>query len=158
MGTTSAFFDRYRYRGDRALEFAAGHGLEDLYDAVIGADVAGTLGYSVGDPIVVAHGLASFTEHEDQPFRVAGIVAKTRTPVDRTVIVSVEAIEAIHVDWRRGRRSPARRRRSTRSGRWTLRRPRSRRRWMSSSLSRRSVLAGLGAATTAGLPLHAEEI
>jgi putative ABC transport system permease protein len=102
MGTTQEFFERYKYRGGRSLDFAAGHGLEDLYDAVIGADVAQSLGYSVGDPIVVAHGLASFTEHEDQPFRVAGIVAKTGTPVDRTVIVSMEAIEAIHVDWQSG--------------------------------------------------------
>ncbi|PWR04310.1 peptide ABC transporter permease [Meridianimarinicoccus roseus] len=109
MGTTQAFFERYRYRGGRALEMAQGHGLDDLYDAVIGADVAATLGYSVGDPIVVSHGLASFTDHADQPFRVAGIVARTGTPVDRTVIVSLEAIEAIHVDWQGGAQVPGRR-------------------------------------------------
>ncbi|WP_394154839.1 ABC transporter permease [Loktanella salsilacus] len=106
MGTTNEFFDRYKYRGDRALEFAQGQGLNDLYDAVIGADVAQALGYAVGDPIVVSHGLASFTQHDDQPFRVAGIVAKTGTPVDRTVIVSLEAIEAIHVDWQGGALAP----------------------------------------------------
>ena len=72
------------------------------FDAVIGYDVAKTLGYAVDDPIIVAHGLASFTEHKDQPFRISGILEKTGTPVDRTVIVSMEAIEAIHVDWRRG--------------------------------------------------------
>ncbi len=102
MGTTAEFFDHYKYRGGRSLEIADGHGLEDLYDAVIGADVAATLGYAVGDPIVVSHGLASFTAHDDQPFRIAGVVAKTGTPVDRTVIVALEAIEAIHVDWQRG--------------------------------------------------------
>jgi putative ABC transport system permease protein len=102
MGTTNAFFERYKYRGDRALTFSQGHGLDDLYDAVIGADVAQALGYAVGDPIVVSHGLASFTQHDEQPFRVAGIIAKTGTPVDRTVIISLEAIEAIHVDWQGG--------------------------------------------------------
>lgn len=106
MGTTPAFFTHYRFRGGRSLEFADGQGLNDLYDAVIGADVAATLGYEVGDPIVVSHGLASFTDHDDQPFRVAGIVAKTGTPVDRTVIVSLEAIEAIHVDWQSGAQVP----------------------------------------------------
>ncbi|MGI6246976.1 MAG: ABC transporter permease [Pseudochelatococcus sp.] len=106
MGTTPAFFDRYRYRGGRPLAFAQGKGLDDLYDAVVGADVAAALGYAVGDPIVVAHGLASFAEHADQPFRVAGVLAKTGTPVDRTVIVSLEAIEAIHVDWRGGAKLP----------------------------------------------------
>ena len=106
MGTTPGFFDHYRYRGGRALEIAEGHGLTDLYDAVIGAEVAAALGYTVGDPIVVSHGLASFTDHADQPFRVAGIVARTGTPVDRTVIVSLQAIEAIHVDWRSGAQIP----------------------------------------------------
>jgi len=106
MGTTQAFFEHYRYRGGRSLEIPDGHGLDDLYDAVIGTDVATTLGYGVGDPIFVSHGLASFTDHADQPFRVAGIIAKTGTPVDRTVIVSLEAIEAIHVDWQSGAKIP----------------------------------------------------
>ena len=108
MGTTDAFFERYKYRQGRGLKFAEGHGLSDLYDTVIGADVAATLGYAQGDEIVVAHGLASFTDHKDQPFRVAGILEKTGTPVDRTVIVSLAAIEAIHVDWRSGARLPGR--------------------------------------------------
>lgn len=102
MGTSQAFFEHYRYRQGRSLETAEGAVIRDLFDTVIGADVSVTLGYSVGDPIVVAHGLASFTEHEDQPFRVSGILEKTGTPVDRTVIVSMEAIEAIHVDWKSG--------------------------------------------------------
>lgn len=106
MGTTQGFFDHYRYRGGRALELASGQGIADLYDTVIGSDVAKTLGYGVGDPIVVAHGLASFSDHDDQPFRVSGILAKTGTPVDRTVIVSLRAIEAIHVDWQRGAKIP----------------------------------------------------
>lgn len=106
MGTTQAFFEHYAYRGGRSLAFDSGHGLHDLYDAVIGADVAATLGYATGDGIVVAHGLKSFSEHADQPFRVAGILEKTGTPVDRTVIVSLEAIEAIHVDWQSGAQIP----------------------------------------------------
>ncbi len=46
--------------------------------------------------------MQSFTDHDDQPFKVSGILAKTGTPVDNTVIVSLEAIEAIHVDWSSG--------------------------------------------------------
>lgn len=106
MGTTAEYFERYKYRGGRALQFAQGRPFDDLFDAVIGADVAATLGYAVDDPLVVAHGLASFVEHENQPFRVAGILAKTGTPVDRTVIVSLQAIEAIHVDWQSGAQAP----------------------------------------------------
>ena len=106
MGTSAAYFDRYKYRGGRSLAFAEGERFDDLFDAVLGADVARQLGYELGDPVVVAHGLASFTEHDDKPFRVAGILEKTGTPVDRTVLVSLEAIEAIHVDWQGGARLP----------------------------------------------------
>lgn len=108
MGTTAEFFDRYRYRGGQSLAFAAGGRFDDLFDAVIGSDVANELGYSLGQEIVVAHGLASFTEHGDKPFRIAGILARTGTPVDRTVLASLEAIEAIHVDWQSGAPIPGR--------------------------------------------------
>ena len=105
MGTSRAYFERYRYRGGRPLAFAAGRPFDDLFDAVVGADVAEALGYRLGDEIVVAHGIASFAEHDDKPFRISGILAKTGTPVDRTVHVSLEAIEAIHVDWEGGAQS-----------------------------------------------------
>ena len=106
MGTTTDYFSRYKYRGGQSLAFEHGKIFDDVFDAVIGADVAKTLGYSVGDPMIVAHGVASFTEHKNQPFRVSGILQKTGTPVDRTVIVSLAAIEAIHVDWQSGAKKP----------------------------------------------------
>jgi putative ABC transport system permease protein len=108
LGTMKGYFEHYRYRHSQPLAFTAGGPFADLFDAVLGADVAQALGYKLGDPIVVAHGLgsASFAEHADKPFRVAGILAKTGTPVDRTVHVSLEAIEAIHVDWQSGARLP----------------------------------------------------
>jgi putative ABC transport system permease protein len=33
---------------------------------------------------------------------VVGVLARTGTPVDRTVHVSLQAIEAIHLDWAGG--------------------------------------------------------
>ncbi|MBJ7533503.1 ABC transporter permease [Rhodomicrobium vannielii ATCC 17100] len=108
MGTVPEYFAHYHYRRGQPLTFAAGAPFSDLFDAVIGADVAAQLGYRVGDKIVVAHGAGavSFLEHDDKPFRVSGILAKTGTPVDRTVHVSLGAIEAIHVDWQSGARDP----------------------------------------------------
>jgi putative ABC transport system permease protein len=108
MGTTPDYFSLYHYRHGHPLEFVSGGPFSDLFDAVIGADVAAELGYKTGDKIVVAHGLGSvsFLEHDDKPFRVSGILAKTGTPVDRTVHVSLAAIEAIHVDWQSGARIP----------------------------------------------------
>ena len=104
LGTTPEYFERYKFRGSQALRFKSGTAFADLFDTVLGADVAQALGYRLGDPIVLAHGLGSvsFVEHGDKPFRVAGILEKTGTPVDRTVHVSLAAIEAIHVDWQNG--------------------------------------------------------
>lgn len=108
LGTTTDYFSRYKYRHGRSLAFKEGGVFRDLFDAVIGADVAEALGYKVGDSIVVAHGLGavSFVEHQDKPFRVSGILEKTGTPVDKTLHVSLEAIEAIHVDWQDGMPAP----------------------------------------------------
>lgn len=79
-----------------------------LYNTVIGAEVARSLGYKIGDHIVVAHGTGnvSFTQHDDKPFSVTGVLAPTGTPIDHAVYVSLDAIEAIHVDWQGG--TPAR--------------------------------------------------
>lgn len=106
LGTTTAYFDRYKYAGGQSLELIDGEHFDDLFDAVIGADVAQALGYQVDSPMVVTHGLAGFAQHENRPFRVSGILARTGTPVDRTVHVSLEAITAIHVGWETGARSP----------------------------------------------------
>jgi putative ABC transport system permease protein len=108
MGTSAAYFEHYRYGRKRPLAFAAGGPFDDLYDAVIGAEVAEALQYRLGQEVVIAHGLGevSFANHDDQPFRVVGILERTGTPVDRTVHVSLEAIEAIHMDWQSGMQAP----------------------------------------------------
>jgi len=108
LGTTPAYFDHYRYARNRSLEIAEGQPFSDLFDAVLGAEVAQKLGYEIDDSIIVAHGASdvSFARHDDKPFRVVGILARTGTPVDRTVHVSLEAIEAIHVDWQSGAPMP----------------------------------------------------
>lgn len=108
MGTTPDYFSRYQYARDRGLAFAQGDPFNDLYDAVLGAEVAEALDYQLGDLIVVAHGAndVSFARHKDKPFRVAGILERTGTPVDRTVHISLAAIEAIHIDWQSGAPMP----------------------------------------------------
>jgi len=104
LGTTPAYFGRFRYADGRPLAFATGRpfagNLDGLFEAVIGSAVAETLGYRVGDRIVLAHGVEEHDhEHADKPFAVVGILATTGTPVDRTVHVSLEAITALHLDW-----------------------------------------------------------
>lgn len=108
LGTNGDYFKHFRYARSRQLGFADGKQFEDVFDAVIGAEVAKTLGYRVGDRIVVDHGIGriGFASHADKPFRVSGILARTGTPVDRTVHVSLAGIEAIHIDWRSGAPAP----------------------------------------------------
>lgn len=107
LGTTEAYFQFYRYADKKPLSFSAGKQFHDLYDAVVGSEVAKKLGYDIGQPIILSHGAIStdFAAHKDKPFRVVGILESTGTPVDRSVHVSLEAIEAIHIDWRSGARS-----------------------------------------------------
>lgn len=108
MGTTASYFQHYRYGRKQPVEFSVGNPFDDVFDAVLGADVAEALGYKVDDAIVVAHGLgrAGFSKHDDKPFKVSGVLRKTGTPVDRTVHISLAAIEAIHIDWQSGSRIP----------------------------------------------------
>lgn len=108
MGTNQDYFRHYRFSRSRALEFAEGAQFAGVFDAVLGADVAAELGYQLNEKIVIAHGAGatSFVEHDDKPFTVTGILKKTGTPVDRTVHVSLAGIEAIHLDWQGGGRTP----------------------------------------------------
>ena len=106
LGTTPGYFERFRHGDDRALTFAAGIPFKGVFDAVLGAEVAAQLGYRVGDRIVLSHGLGGGAEHKDKPFVVAGILAPTGTPVDRSVHVALAAIEAIHLDWQGGAQLP----------------------------------------------------
>lgn len=101
LGTTGVYFEQYKYANRRNLKFEAGTPFDDVYDCVMGADVAKALGYEIGDEIEISHGLGhtEFCTHKDRPFRIAGILAKTGTPIDRTVHVSLEGLEAVHVDW-----------------------------------------------------------
>jgi putative ABC transport system permease protein len=108
VGTTKDYFEHFRYGDGRSLTFAAGHPFVNIFDTVIGAEVAAQLGYHVGDRIVLNHGTGALglAEHADKPFRVAGILQRTGLPVDRSVHVSLQAIEAIHLDWQGGAPMP----------------------------------------------------
>lgn len=108
LGTTQAYFDHYKYGQRQDLSFETGQRFDDLFDAVIGAQVAKDLGYDLGTPMVLTHGLgaAGLSDHDNRPFRVIGILAPTGTPVDQTIHVSLEAITAIHVGWESGARNP----------------------------------------------------
>jgi putative ABC transport system permease protein len=105
LGTTKDYFTRFRYGEREPLVIAQGQAfsgeLDGLYGAVLGAEVAQRLHYRLGDRLVLSHGSGAIagSEHADKPFTVVGILARTGTPVDRTVHISLQAMEAIHLDW-----------------------------------------------------------
>ena len=113
LGTTAAYFDHFAYGDQHKLVLAQGRAfagtLDGLYEAVIGAELALSLGYRLGQKITLSHGNSEVLaqQHADKPFTVVGVLARTGTPVDRTVHVSLQAIEAIHLDWAGGAPLPA---------------------------------------------------
>lgn len=112
LGTTPAYFEHFLYADRQALALAQGRAfrgdLDGLYEAVLGADVAQGLGYRLGQQVTLSHGsgAALGLEHGDKPFSVVGILARTGTPVDRTVHVSLQGMQAIHLDWVAGAPMP----------------------------------------------------
>lgn len=105
MGTSTAYFEHYRYARSQPLQLREGRTFtDDPFEAVLGAEVAQALGYGLGEQIVLAHGVAriSLLKHDDKPFTVVGILARTGTPVDRTLHISLAGMEALHIDWQNG--------------------------------------------------------
>ena len=98
LGTTGDYFEHYKYGQQRSLAFASGRGFNGAAEAVLGAEVARALGYQLGQSLVLSHGLGEgdITRHEAHPVVVVGILRRTGTPVDRTVHVTLQAIEAMH--------------------------------------------------------------
>ena len=104
LGTSVDYFQRFRHGERQPLVLAQGRRFEALFETVIGAEVARALGYRIGQQVVLAHGDGAMetNDHADKPFTVVGILAPTGTPVDRTLHISLQAVEAIHLDWAAG--------------------------------------------------------
>lgn len=104
VGTNKQFFQTYRYGKSQNLAFNNGRAFDDLYDVVLGFQAAKNLGYTIDDPIVIAHGRTKITtrKHNDKPFTVTGILAPTGTEIDRSLFISLQAMTAIHLGWKQG--------------------------------------------------------
>jgi len=98
LGTTLDYFKHYRFAKKQSLAFEQGQAFSSINEVVIGSEVASKLAYKTGDEIVISHGMGntSFHHHDDNPFKVVGILKPTGTPVDKTLHVPLAAIELIH--------------------------------------------------------------
>ncbi|MFL2531513.1 MAG: ABC transporter permease [Porticoccaceae bacterium] len=104
LGTTKSYFQHFSYGKKNPLVFNHGQEFDQVFDVVLGSEVAEKLGYNLDDRVALAHGIAktSFSVHDNRPFTVVGILKATGTPVDHTLHVSLQGIEAIHIDWQHG--------------------------------------------------------
>lgn len=110
VGTERSFFEHFRYGQKQALKLSQGRVFENVFEAVLGAEVAQQLRITSGQRIALNHGSGALEEgsHADKPFSVVGVLARTGTPIDRSVFISLAGMQAIHIDWLGG--MPARER------------------------------------------------
>ncbi|MEF7614176.1 ABC transporter permease [Aquincola sp. MAHUQ-54] len=95
----------HRVVGTRPADFAglyggvlaAGAWPQGAGQAVLGADAARRTGLAVGAGFATTHGLAEAGEpHHGHGYRVAGVLARTGTLLDKLVLVSLESIWQAH--------------------------------------------------------------
>lgn len=98
VGTEAQFFSQFQYGQSRNLSYVKGQAFSDVYEVVLGAQVAAQLTYGLNDQLTLVHGVSaiSFHKHDTYPFRVVGVLAPTGTPVDNALYVSLAGLEAIH--------------------------------------------------------------
>lgn len=98
LGTTNDYFEHFKFSKRQPLTFKQGENFTHLFSTVVGFEVAKKLGYKIGDKLLVAHGLSDkhFTRHKGSPFTISGILEQTGTPIDRTIHVSLKALDAVH--------------------------------------------------------------
>lgn len=104
VGTTPEFLAHYRFYGDKKVELKKGEWKESIFGVVLGSKVAADLGHDIGDEVILSHGIQedSIMDHDNAPFKVAGILKQTGTPIDKSVFISLYGMEAIHLGWENG--------------------------------------------------------
>lgn len=92
VGTSADFPSLY----DARIE--TGRAWNAHLEAVIGAEVARTLGMSVGSRFVGTHGLGKEGDaHDSSPFTVVGVLGPTGSVADRLILTSVESVWLVHM-------------------------------------------------------------
>lgn len=100
MATSSTIYEYYTYGKNQHLDFSEGKKPKDMFDVVLGSDVSKKLNYKIGDKIIMEHGKGEIEhEHHDaMPYVVSSILRATHTPLDQSLIISLEGMEAMHMD------------------------------------------------------------
>ena len=104
VGTDENFFKHYRYRRNKKIEALDGKIPIGIFDVVLGYEVAQKFQHKTSDSIILSHGISekSFMDHSVTPFKVVGILNPTATPIDRSIFITLEGMEAMHIGWDKG--------------------------------------------------------
>ena len=92
VGTTPAYVDHYAGR------LAEGRLWERSMEAVLGSRTARETGLRTGSSFVGAHGLEgdSGFHHDEDPYRVVGVLRETGTVLDRLILVDSASVWEVH--------------------------------------------------------------
>ena len=104
VGSDENFFKHYRYRRNQKIEVLNGKIPIGIFDVVLGYEVAQKFQHKTSDSIILSHGISekSFMDHSVTPFKVVGILNPTATPIDRSIFITLEGMEAMHIGWDKG--------------------------------------------------------
>lgn len=94
VGTIPEYFTVDYVPGKPLKVEAGGRVLEGPFDAVIGAKVARTYGWKVGQKFPIAHG-GNLGDIHDEKFEVVGVLEATGTPIDRAVFIHLDGFYQI---------------------------------------------------------------
>lgn len=91
VGTEEEYLKLYEAR------FAAGKAWESPFEVILGSQVSKTSGLQPGDEFFSAHGLVAGAEaHDEQSFKVVGILEPSNSVLDGLIITGLESVWAVH--------------------------------------------------------------
>jgi len=99
VGTDHNFFEHYRYRQTESISLHEGRKFQSGFEVVLGWNAARDLGLKVGESAVITHGVThgpGVLHHDENPFKIVGIMKPTGTALDQAVYVSLEAMDHLH--------------------------------------------------------------
>jgi putative ABC transport system permease protein len=105
VATDHNLYEHYRFFGDKKIELAEGKIPDGVFDVALGSEMAKKENLKIGDKISLTHGISDgpgIIIHKDKPFTIVSILKETGTPLDRAAYITLEGMEAIHIDWTNG--------------------------------------------------------
>lgn len=105
VATDYNLYEHYRFFGNKKIELENGKFPNDIFDVALGSEIANKENLKIGEHITLTHGISDgpgILNHKDKPFKIVSIFKQTGTPIDKAAFITLEGMEAIHIDWKEG--------------------------------------------------------